>query len=97
MSDNSISDGAFLSELLAGSVLRTLDLENNSLRELPANLQSLHIPPEFESKQMRGGSLPQSINLFGNPLKTPPLELIERGHPAVMAWFRALADKDGVQ
>ena len=87
----SISDGAFLVDLLSSPTLRTLNLEGNSLCVLPSEIFKLNIRIEIECQQMLGSVLPQSINLFGNPLESPPLEIVQRGHADLMAWFREQA------
>ena len=46
---------------------------------------------EIESREE--AYLRQSINVAGNPLKSPPPEIIEQGHAAMISWFEAIDAK----
>jgi hypothetical protein len=39
---------------------------------------------------LRTVSLPGSINVTGNPLQRPPMEIVEQGHAAVVDWWQGV-------
>ena len=83
--DCRISDGSFLKGL---SQLTTLDLQANNLQELPDELLALNA--EIESRQSNT-RLNNSINVHNNPFVKPPLEIVEQGHAAIVAWMTDFA------
>ncbi len=67
--------------------LRSLSIEANQISELPREILELGV--EIESRQYYD-LLPQFINVAQNPLQSPPLEIIEQGHAAIVTWFDEL-------
>ena len=103
LSGNSLSYGSFLRELTSLTTLdlshnkltslewavdllqlRSLSVDQNQITRLPRELLQLGV--EVESRELNG-LLPQSINVGGNPLESPPPEVIRQGHSAIVAWF----------
>jgi internalin A len=103
LSDNSLSDGSFLRELTGLTSLdvssnkltqihwasdllrlRSLRINQNRITSLPPELLRLGV--EIESKESHK-LLPQSINVGGNPLESPPLEVVRQGHSTIVTWF----------
>ena len=66
--------------------LRTVDLSENQITDLPRQILQLGLELEL------GGELnwlPGSIRLFHNPIQNPPPEVLEQGHQAIIDWFAA--------
>ncbi len=76
---NDLTDISVLNEL---PNLTRLDLCNNQLK---------NIPPEFFNRDWEihceDGYIRDGINLFGNPLETPPVEIVKQGREAVKSYF----------
>ncbi|MGE0086819.1 MAG: leucine-rich repeat domain-containing protein [Desulfococcaceae bacterium] len=84
VSYNKISDCSFCKHL---KYIRRVNLRANQIRELPASLLDLHTEMEWGKVY---SYLPNAITLYGNPIETPPLEIVQQGHFAIEAWFRSL-------
>ncbi len=79
---NKITDGSFLKEM---NQLTTLDLNSNSIQQILSDF----VDKDLELRNDNHNPLPYSINIYGNPLKEPPQEIVEQGHAAILAWYRA--------
>ncbi len=66
--------------------LQTLDLSFNRLTSLPPEIAELELKYTSEQVSVRTGC----ISLLGNPLESPPLEIIKQGRQAIIAYFRSL-------
>jgi internalin A len=81
LSNNQLTD---ISALAGLPNLTRLDLSNNKLENIPSQFFSrvwqIHLKNTFHS----------GINLFGNPLKTPPMEIVQKGRKAVLSYFASL-------
>ncbi len=71
LSDNSISDGSFLSDLTG---LTMLDLSYNKIQEIPKYLAEGRLSITTNQYSYSG-----YINLSENPVETPPLEIVNAG------------------
>ena len=82
LSGNQLTDISVLKEL---PNLMWLDLRDNQLK---------NIPPEFFNRDWeihwKGGYTLDGLNLFGNPLETPPVEIVKQGREAVRNYFKSL-------
>jgi len=79
--NNQISDISFLSNLTG---LQYLDLKNNQLKEIPPSIFQLNMEINMEEY---GGS--GKLCLYGNPIESPPLEILKQGKQSVLDWFAA--------
>jgi hypothetical protein len=68
--------------------LQSLDLRGNRLSELLVEITQLNLEIHWEWKPSKGGIL-----LEGNPLKTPPLEVVKRGKTAIIEYLKSLQGK----
>ena len=82
---NKITDLTPLIPLVAAKNLKNLSLENNQIKHLPPQFLQLEIPIKWEKIFYENG-----IGLEGNPLETPPIEIIKKGHDAVVSYFKQL-------
>jgi len=80
LSSNQIQDLSFLQSLPG---LTSLDLRNNHIQDFSALLPLLQKGLALNLEDY-GGS---GIMLFGNPITTPPLEVVEKGREAVLLYF----------
>ncbi|MCP4146941.1 MAG: hypothetical protein GY757_04240, partial [bacterium] len=78
-----ISDISFLKDL---ANLTTLDLSGNQIRQLPR--WALDWDMELSWDEFEG------LELKGNPLESPPVEIVKEGKKAVIEYFNALARKN---
>ncbi|MDQ1350768.1 MAG: internalin, partial [Acidobacteriota bacterium] len=69
--------------------LNTLDVHKNLIRQLPPDITSWW--PDMEIK-WEDDILFDGLNLFGNPLEKPPLEIIKKGGKAIKAYFDSLKE-----
>jgi internalin A len=74
------------------SKLTTFDLSNNQLRELPAWIVGLGLRIGHSQYMYDSG-----INLYNNPLITPPVEIVQKGIEAVQGYFASIKDKETVK
>ena len=81
LGSNQISDISFLKEL---KYLRSLNLGRNKISKLNPDLLKLDL--EIVCKDYFSNGL----NLFENPLETPPVEIVKKGKDAVKAYFKSL-------
>ena len=65
--------------------LLELDLSSNQLSSLPPEIIQLALEYNLEAVYKTG-----AIKLYGNPLESPPLEILKQGRDAVRAYFRSL-------
>mgnify|MGYP001294409597 CR=1 FL=1 len=79
---NKISD---LSPLIRLKNLKQLDLRVNKISELPPEILDLNLEIEWEDLSVEKG-----INLYGNPLEKPPVEIVKQGRDAVVEYFKSL-------
>ncbi|MCP4106716.1 MAG: GTP-binding protein [Desulfobacteraceae bacterium] len=80
---NGISDISVLKFL---PNLTQLDLSLNQIRELPRFLPDLNMEIVWEEE----GYFFAGINLYNNPIETPPLEIVKKGRSAIESYFRSL-------
>jgi internalin A len=86
LTGNQISDISSLKEL---KNLKELYLNDNKITHMPAEFLDLGPPIKWESKWNLNGK--EGIYLDGNPLESPPVEIIEKGTEAVRQYFKSLA------
>jgi len=70
--------------------LEVLDLSNNKIESLEPLIPSLI--KEDNRLQVIALNIPfgeNGINMFGNPLTTPPMEIVHQGNEAILNWFKA--------
>jgi len=81
---NEILDISFLEKL---NVLQSVDLRNNQIKKVPL--------PFFQSgmELTMGKYDSNGLCLHGNPIESPPLEIIEQGKQSVLDWFEATRRK----
>jgi internalin A len=84
---NKLSDVAALSGLTG---LTHLDLRNNNISQLPQGILELKISFSWDSKH-------SSITLKGNPLESPPVEIVKQGDEAVRHYFAQIKEKETVR
>lgn len=65
--------------------LRLLNLSSNRLRELPPEIIKCQLAMTWSV-----GKPPEGLLLMGNPVESPPYEVLRRGRSAVEAYFRSL-------
>lgn len=75
-----------ISMICSMNKLRSVDLSKNAIKELKEDI--LHWGPELEVGN-KYVSLPGSIKLYGNDLQTPPMEIVNQGHQAVVDYFHS--------
>ena len=78
LQSNGIKDIMALSRLKR---LQNINLSQNKIEELPLHLLNLNIPIGFEPELRE-----RSINLYGNPLTAPPVEIVRLGTDAIRTW-----------
>lgn len=84
LSDNSISQ--LTSEITQLTKLRRLGLGCNSLTSIPKEITNLDM--EISSNWYGG----DGILLGDNPLKSPPIEIVNKGRKAVIEYFKSLEE-----
>jgi len=80
--DNQLSD---ISALKGMANLKRLDLGNNRITLLPVDVARWGMEIKWEYEQISYG-----MYLEGNPLKTPPVEIVKIGTEAVQDYFKEL-------
>lgn len=83
--DNEISDISCLKGL---TNLTTLNLNENKIKNLPRDLLELGNDIVWQENASWEG-----INLYGNPLESPPIEIVKRGTEAVREYFKSLVEE----
>jgi small GTP-binding protein len=81
---NQISDLSPLLPLLSAKKLKRLYLLYNKITHLPSEIINCGLPIKWGNDDSNG------IFLRGNPLESPPIEIVKRGHDSVMAYFHQL-------
>jgi small GTP-binding protein len=84
LSSNNIQDISFLSDLKG---LTSLDLSYNKIKKVPEELFLLSLNITLD--QFGSG-----LNLYGNPIEEPPLEILKEGKEAVISYFRSLRQSE---
>lgn len=79
LSDNQLTD---ISALQSLTLLMTLDLGNNKITRLPPFIALWNMEIKLEI-----GYVGPVLSLYGNPLETPPVEIVRRGMKAVRNYF----------
>jgi small GTP-binding protein len=69
--------------------LKRIYLMNNKISQLPAELLDLGLEIKWEYQSPWGG-----IFLEGNPLESPPVEIVKQGTEAVRRYFKSLEGKE---
>jgi len=69
--------------------LKHLDLRDNAITQVPESLILDGRPMQWEREGIEDG-----LYLEGNPLETPPIEVVKQGHKAVVNYFQELAKKE---
>ena len=77
---NQITDISFLSGLTG---LYTLDLSSNKITDIPSSIFEL-----FHNYNLKDDIRINGLNLYNNPLSTPPVEIIKQGREAVLEYFQ---------
>ncbi len=88
MRNNQISDISVLKKL---THLNKLDLRSNEIEHLPAWIVELGPEIVHEDSYYENG-----INLYDNPIITPPLEIVKKGKDAIQNYFASIKDKETV-
>lgn len=69
--------------------LSTLDLNDNPLSELPEWIVDF----QMEIKWYKYNMAPNYITLFDNPIKNPPVEIIQQGKQAIKRYFKKIREE----
>ena len=77
-----------VSGLMGLRKVRHLDLRHNQISELPRGIVDLGIEIRWESE----GSV-EGVFLAGNPLESPPIEIVKQGTQAVREYFKSLVEE----
>jgi len=80
--ENQLTD---LSPLYGLKKLKILDLRDNAITQVPESLVLTGRPMQWERTGSEDG-----LFLAGNPLETPPIEVVKQGHEAVVNYFQEL-------
>lgn len=64
--------------------LERLDLRNNKISHLPREIVALNMEIKWENFHTFG------LNLYGNPLESPPVEIVKKGKEAILKYFEEL-------
>ena len=67
--------------------MQSLDLRNNQFKVLPNTITKLNIEINWNDYSS------SEINLKGNPLESPPIEVVKKGRQAVIEYFQQLEKK----
>ena len=84
--NNQISDISFLEKL---TNLNHLYLNDNQIKEIPESIFQLGM--EIDMSKFGGNGL----SLFGNPIESPPLDIIKQGKDAVLRHFERIEKEGG--
>ncbi|MDI9869055.1 COR domain-containing protein, partial [Flectobacillus roseus] len=79
--NNKITDFRFLEKL---TNLNSLDLRSNQITDITPIVPLIQKGIAISLKEY---DWEQNINLYNNPITTPPLHIIEQGSEAILAWF----------
>ncbi|UCH95274.1 MAG: leucine-rich repeat domain-containing protein [Candidatus Aminicenantes bacterium] len=86
LSSNRITDVSFLQDL---KNLTILDLTENKIIKLPETIVELGMKIDVDSKY--AGK--RGIFLYGNPIESPPIEILNMGIEAIRVYFKSLEGK----
>ncbi|MCX6581546.1 MAG: leucine-rich repeat domain-containing protein [Candidatus Aminicenantes bacterium] len=86
LSYNQITD---ISPLQGLKNLTVLDLRRNNIRVLPETIVDLGMKIDVDPDY----PIEKGISLYGNPLETPPVEIIRKGSDAIKAYYKSLKGK----
>jgi len=91
LSDNGIEDAGFIEASMGKKKLTYLDLRNNKIKSLPEGILEIGLSIDIESQFDKTAIEPAApgIYLYGNPIQTPPMEIISRGNAAVTAYYES--------
>lgn len=89
LSYNQLSDIGVLSGL---TQLESLDLRNNQIKTFPEAMLQLDMDIDIEEKYGRQNHM----GLYGNPLESPPPEIIKEGKEAIKNYFKSLETGEGL-
>ena len=67
-----------------------LELINNQVTELPKELLNLSIDFDIKKDFESIDDEARGVFLYGNPLKSPPVEIIKQGRDAIQNYFASL-------
>ena len=84
INSNQISDIHFLEKMIG---LQSLDLRRNNIKNIPLSFFQLNMEINIDIFENKG------ISLYGNPIESPPLEIIKQGKQSVLDWFAAKKKK----
>jgi GTPase SAR1 family protein len=85
--NTSIKDISPLKEL---KKLKRLELKDNSIEELPSWITNFNMKIQWETYVKDG-----YINLYNNPLKSPPIDVVKEGKEAVSNYFYQIEKEKG--
>lgn len=85
--NNNIPDISVLKEL---KNLETCDLKYNKITSLPIEIIQMNLDIKWEKTHSRDHI---GINLFSNPIETPPIEIVRKGNEALKAYYKSLEGK----
>ncbi len=85
LSENRLTDISVLQGL---KNLTSLDLRENKIKKLPEAIVDLGMEIDVDVRTAVLGK--KGIYLYGNPLETPPPEIIRKGKKAIKAYFKSL-------
>ena len=91
LSFNRIRD---LSGMVSLTRLHSFSAFRNQIAELPRALIERGVEIELGGQLPTRGFGGRTFTIGANPLEVPPLEIVERGHPAIVSWFDALGAQD---
>jgi small GTP-binding protein len=88
LSSNQLSD--LPKEIAELKSLQELDLRYNQLSDLPKEIAELKMEIHWKD------GYPKGINLYNNPLKHPPIEIIQQGREKVLNYFKSI-EKESIK
>jgi len=83
--NNELSDISPLAEL---TNLTQLDLRENKISKLPSQILALNLEILWKDSYNEKG-----LNLYNNPLESPPVEIVKKGRNAVINYFKELEEQ----
>ncbi len=84
--NNDLSDVSFLKEMKS---YNTVDLADNNIKNFESWLVENRLDIKIEDKREK-----KCINLYGNPLESPPLQVVKQGNDAIRKYFKDI-EKEG--
>ncbi len=90
LADNKLDEPSFIDSFSKLKKLVYLNLRHNSLKQLPESALNLKLDIDINRMGSRSGGIGQKaagIYLYGNPIETPPVEIVRRGYGAVNAYY----------